>query len=94
MIQHIVFTKFSDPATCVPKARALLAALPAQIPEIVTLTTGADVLHSDRSYDMALLVTFRTLDDLHTYDAHPAHAEVRKYIRANRTASATVDYEF
>ncbi len=94
MIQHIVFTKFADPATCVPKARELLMALPEKIPEIVTLVTGADVLHSDRSYDMALLVTFRSLEDLHAYDTHPAHAEVRKYIRANRTASATVDYEF
>ena len=94
MIQHMVFTKFEHPETDVPEARRLLSALPGQIPEIVSLTTGADVLHSERSYDMALIVTFRTLEDLHTYDQHPAHAEVRSFIRAHRTATATVDFEF
>lgn len=94
MIQHIVFTKFANPKTDVPEACGLLEDLPAQIPEIVTLTTGADVLHSERSYDMALIVTFRTFEDLHAYDKHPAHAEVRKFIRAHRTATATVDFEY
>ena len=94
MIKHIVFTKFSDPAESVPEARKLLAALPAQIPEIVSLETGADVLHSERSFDMALIVTFRSLADLKVYDTHPAHQQVRAYIKAHRTGSATVDFEF
>ena len=93
MIKHIVFTKFENPAENVPAARALLHALPGLIPEIVTLETGADVLHSDRSYDMALIVTFHTLEDLHAYDQHPEHGKVRAYIRAHRTASASVDFE-
>ena len=94
MIRHIVFTKFETPSEHVPQACKMLSALPAVIPEIVSLETGADVLHSERSYDMALCVTFRSLDDLHTYDGHPAHVKVREFIRAHRTASATVDYEF
>ena len=94
MIKHIVFTKFENPAENVPVAQALLGALPEQIPEIVSLETGEDVLHSDRSYDMALIITFHSLDDLHIYDQHPEHAKVRAYIRAHRTASATVDFEF
>lgn len=94
MIKHIVFTKFEDPAENVPAAQALLGALPEQIPEIVSLETGEDVLHSDRSYDMALIITFQSLEDLHAYDQHPEHAKVRAYIRAHRIASATVDFEF
>ena len=94
MIKHIVFTKFENPSESVPVAAAMLQALPAQIPQIVTLETGADVLHSDRSYDMALIVTFHSLADLKLYDQHPEHAKVRAYIKAHRIASATVDFEF
>lgn len=94
MIKHIVFTKFQDSAENVPEAKALLSALPEKIPQIVSLEVGADVLHSERSYDMALIVTFRSLDDLKLYDTHPEHGKVRAYIKAHRTASATVDFEF
>lgn len=94
MIKHIVFTRFSNPAEQVPAARALLEALPKSIPEIVTLETGADVKHSERSFDMALIVTFRSMEDLAKYDTHPEHEKVRAFIKANRTATATVDFEF
>ncbi len=94
MIKHIVFTKFQDPAKSVPEAKALLSALPEKIPQIISLEVGGDVLHSERSYDMALIVTFRSLEDLKLYDTHPEHGKVRAYIKAHRTASATVDFEF
>lgn len=94
MIRHIVFTKFSNPTEEVPTATALLNGLPEQIPEIVSLETGADFKHSERSFDMALTVVFHTKEDLDAYDHHPAHEKVRTYIKAHRTATATVDYEF
>ena len=80
MLKHIVFTRFENPEE--------------KIPEIVTLETGRDVLHSARSYDMALIVTFRSREDLQIYDRHPEHGNERAYIKAHRTASATVDFEF
>lgn len=94
MIKHIVFTKFQNPEASVPVVREMLEALPASIPEIRTLETGADVMHSERSFDMALIVTVDSLDDLKIYDQHPEHLKVREYIKAHRTASATVDFEF
>lgn len=94
MIKHIVFTKFENPDENVPAACALLNALPEKIPEIVSLETGRDVLHSERSYDMALIVTFRSFAALAVYDKHPEHGKVRAYIKAHRTASATVDFEY
>ena len=94
MIKHIVFTKFENPDESAPVACGLLAALPEKIPQIVTLETGRDVLHSARSYDMALIVTFRSLADLAVYDKHPEHEKARAYIKAHRTATATVDFEF
>ena len=94
MIRHIVLTKFADPETAAPAAMEKLKSLVPLIPEIVSLEVGRDVLHSERSYDIGLTVTFRSMEDLARYADHPAHVEVKKYIHAHRTGSVTVDYEF
>lgn len=94
MVKHIVLTKFKEPEKAVPVARAMLAALKNEIPEILSLETGRDFLGSARSWDMALVVTFDSREALAVYADHPAHQAVKAYIHAARTDSATVDYEF
>ena len=94
MVKHIVFTKFKEPDRAVPTARALLAALSKEIPEIRSMETGRDFLGSARSWDMALVATFDSREALAVYADHPAHQAVKAYIHAARTDSATVDYEF
>jgi len=94
MIKHIVFTNFKDPCTNVPIARAMLEALPQEIPEIVSLETGRDFLGSSRSWDMALIVTFENRAALEYYADHPAHHKVKEYIHAQRIDTASVDYEY
>ncbi|MBR3038602.1 MAG: Dabb family protein, partial [Clostridia bacterium] len=64
MIKHIVLFKFEDPAVNIPVVRESLYALVPKIPEIVHMQIGADFLHSGRSYDMALLVDFKSREDL------------------------------
>ena len=93
MIRHIVFTKFADPEKDGAEACRLLRALPERIPEIVSLEANCDQKRSERSWDTALTVTFRSWEDLAVYDTHPAHQEVRAFIKAHRTGTATVDYE-
>ena len=94
MIKHIVFTKFENPTEQAPEASRQLLALKDKIPQIVTIETGTDFLHSERSFDLALIVTFKTREDLKIYDTHPEHEAVRLYIKTHRTATATVDFEF
>lgn len=94
MLRHIVFTRFVNPAEQVPVAREMLENLPALIPQIVSLETGADVMHEARSFDMALVVTFNSLEDLAVYTDHPEHVKVRNYIKSHAKGSAAVDYEF
>ena len=55
---------------------------------------GEDFLHSGRSYDMALLVDFKSREDLEIYDKNPDHAKARVYIHAHRLDSKTVDFEY
>ncbi len=94
MIKHIVFTKFENPDEQAPVARKMLMDLKEKIPQIRTIETGRDFKHSERSFDLALIVTFDTKEDLETYDRHPEHEKARAYIKAHRTATATVDFEF
>lgn len=92
MFRHIVLFRFSDPEECIPVVREKLLALKSVIPEIVEMEFGADELHTQRSFDAALIVTFRNEEDYRVYDEHPAHAEARKYIHAHRLESKTVDF--
>jgi hypothetical protein len=65
-----------------------------KIPELVSLETGIDFLHSERSYDLALITVFRNREDLEVYMNNPDHKEVQKYIHNVREAAIAVDYEF
>lgn len=93
MITHIVLFQLQEPEVHAPIICKLLQGLKDKIPQICTLQTGVDFMRSERSYDMALIVTFRNREDLEIYDKHPDHAQVRKYIHAHRLASKTVDFE-
>lgn len=94
MIRHIVFTKFRNPDEDAPAAIEKLLALKAVIPEITEMEAGRDLMHSERSWDMALIVTLPSREALEIYANHPAHMQVKEFIHARRTGTATVDYEF
>ncbi len=57
------------------------------------LEVGIDVLHSERSYDIALMTKFDSMEELKNYQAHPVHVEVSKYMSSVRDASISVDFE-
>lgn len=93
MLRHIVLTKFIHPDTEAAEASRRLLALKDRIPEIVSMETHFDILHSDRSYDLILIADFRSMEDFLVYADHPEHVEVKKYIAAHRSGSVTMDYE-
>lgn len=92
MLQHVVCQKFAKKEDA-QKAAELLRTLPAQIPVLRSMEVGLDMLGSERSYDLVLIAQFDSWEDLHAYDAHPAHLRVREFIRACRTGTVSVDYE-
>lgn len=94
MITHIVFFKLLDRSPInVKKARDVLRGLKGKIPELRHLEVGVDVLHSERSYDLALVTKFDTMEDLQAYQDDPVHVEVAKYIASVRESAVAVDYE-
>lgn len=95
MITHIVFFKLNDPTDGnVAEAKALLLGMAGKIPQLRHLEVGVDLVHSDRSYDLALVTKFDSLDDLKAYQVHPFHADtVVPYVRSASKSIVAVDYE-
>ncbi len=94
MITHIVFFKLKDRSPrSVEKARDVLLGMEGKIPHLRHLEVGIDILHSERSYDIALVTKFDSLEDLATYQKHPVHVEVSKYMTSMRDSAVAVDYE-
>ncbi|MGA8571206.1 MAG: Dabb family protein [Desulfobaccales bacterium] len=94
MITHIVLFKLvrSDEQS-IEAARAALAGLKGQIAQLRHLEVGANVVPSERSYDLGLVARFDSLADLQSYLDHPLHVEVVKFLQGNRQSTVSVDYE-
>ncbi|MBU3967695.1 MAG: Dabb family protein [Euryarchaeota archaeon] len=92
MISHVVLFKLIDRNNA-QKARDVLLGMKCKIPQLRNIEVGIDILHSERSYDLALVTKFYSMEDMKTYQAHPVHVEVLKYMTSVRESSVTVDYE-
>ena len=94
MFKHVLLFKFIDPEVCAPVVGQKLLALKETVPEIVEIEYGLDELHKGRSYDAALIVTFKDKEGYLAYDKAPSHNEARVYIHQHVQESHTVDYEY
>lgn len=95
MITHIVFFRFHDPTPANLNAtKEKLESMRGKIPQLRHLEVGIDVIRSERSYDLALVTKFDSLEALQAYQVHPYHAgEVIPHMKGVAAASAAVDYE-
>ena len=94
MITHIVLFKLKDPSPeNLEKTREVLASLSGKIPQLRQLEVGVDLLRTDRSYDLALVARFDSLEDLNAYQVHHEHQQVIKYMLSVRESAVAVDYE-
>jgi hypothetical protein len=95
MVTHIVFFKLAEQTTeKITAVRDTLLSMEGRITELRFLEAGIDVIRSERSYDVALVTKFDTLDDLQAYQVHPYHAgQVVPFMKANCSSIVAVDYE-
>jgi len=95
MIKHIVFMKFKKGVTDkdVAELEKLMAALPGRIPEIKEYMFGRDIVHSERSYDFALISAFDDLDALKRYQPHPDHQPVLAKVKELSETILAVDFK-
>jgi stress responsive alpha/beta barrel protein len=95
MVTHIVFFKLADPSAAnIAATRDKLLSMSGRIDHLRHLEVGVDVIRSERSYDIALVTKFDSLDDLQAYQVHPYHAgEVVPHMKSVSTSVVAVDYE-
>ena len=95
MLTHIVCFKYKadTPQHVREDHRSRLRGLKG-IEGIVDLTVGADVVHSPRSYDTALVVVFQSRSDLDAYQKNPQHVPVAQFGASLSDHIVAVDFEY
>ena len=95
MIKHVVMWRFKEEnkEANKQKARELLLALPALIPEIKKMDVYFDALGKNGAMDVMLEVEFENAEALNTYAVHPEHVKVAGFIRGVVESRVVLDAE-
>jgi hypothetical protein len=95
MVTHIVLFKLADTsAESIARTCAILLGMRDTIEVLKDIEVGVDALHTERSYDLALVTRFDSWDDYRAYRSHPYHIDpVLKHMHDAANAAAVVDYE-
>lgn len=92
MLTHVVMIKLTDPSLADHLA-GLLNGLDGQIPGMLSISAGADILRTERSWDLVLVTEFEDMAAMQGYQTHPAHVAVAGELRAAASELAAVDFE-
>ena len=95
MITHIVLFKLNDPRPDIMNAtRDLLLSMDGNVPQLRYLEVGVDLIRSPRSYDIALVTRFDSLDELNAYQIDPYHVgTILPHMRSVASSIVAADYE-
>jgi hypothetical protein len=75
------------------EARQRLESLVGQVPQLRTLEVDLDVLGTDSSYDLCLVTTHDSLEDLDGYSDHPSHRAFKEWVGPRLAGRVVVDSE-
>ncbi|SDW56345.1 Stress responsive A/B Barrel Domain [Arthrobacter sp. cf158] len=94
MIRHAVLFKFKPDFPPADKAAwiAGLNRMDGNIPGLLKLTHGADVLQHRRSFDYAIVADFASAEDIEVYNTHPLHEPLKVYSFPNSEQIIAVDF--
>jgi len=94
MLKHVVLFKFKKgaPEPAIAEIENGIAQLPSAIAEILELESGRDVIHSERSYDFALVSGFESLESMQRYQVHPSHQKLLVKIKEHCESILVVDF--
>ena len=94
MLNHVVMMKFKSAVSeaDIDGLEQMFDDLPNKIVEIHMYEFGRDILHTERSYDFALVSLFANQDALQRYQEHPAHLQVVSRLKELCEQIVTVDF--
>ena len=94
MIRHIVLFKIKDEFKDeIDQLVKNFQGMKGRIEGLLELEAGADILHSERSYDLALITVFDSRESFDAYQTHPVHMPVKKRMHEVRSGSVACDFE-
>ena len=98
MIRHVVTWKLASEDAAERSEQAAevarrLNALAGVVPQLLSISAGANSLYPDANWDVTLVADFGSAEALEQYAVHPAHEEVAAYIRSVVASRVAVDFE-
>ena len=99
MINHVVLFKLKDYSeterpVLITEMKSLLEGLKGKIDELKYIEVGVNYELNSKSYDLALLTHFNSVEDLDKYRIHPEHKKVLARFSELRLERAAIDFEF
>lgn len=64
-----------------------------EIPGLLRMDIGANVVDASDAWDLALYMEFASRADLQAYQTHPSHLAIKALVGPMRSARAQVDFE-
>ncbi len=97
MINHIVLFKLKDypkeeKAQITAELKEMLESLQKKIFEVKFIEVGVNYELESKSYDLALISHFESVNDLDAYRVHPEHLKVVERVNETTAERAAVDY--
>ena len=94
MIKHVVCFKLAEPTEELLKnTKDILLSMKGNVPMLRDIEVGVDFLHSSRSYDIILIVTLDSRDDLDKYQNDPYHCDVvKRHMHSVASSSIALDW--
>jgi hypothetical protein len=95
MITHVVLFKLKDRSPeAIQATKRVLTDMEGKIDVLQHIEVGTDILHLERSYDIALITKFNSVQDIAVYDTHPVHEAVKAHMKIVLDGkSVCVDFE-
>lgn len=94
MIQHVVIYKFKNPSEELFSAVAEnFQTIKGNVPGLLRLNCGKDVIRLPRSYDFALYCEFEDMAAYDRYQTAPLHLVVKEFMKTVVEESHSVDWE-
>ncbi len=94
MLKHVVLYRIKEEhKNEIPLLVKNFYSMKGNIPGLVDLESGSDILGSARSYDLALVTTFESMDDFKAYQVHPVHLTVKAKMHEVVETSVSCDFD-
>jgi hypothetical protein len=95
MLNHYIIIKYQahTPEQHIDIFCQRMLALKLKIPEIISLDIGRDILCTERSWQLILIMQFESLNTLKIYQQHPEHQSLMEFNALHVADVAAVDFE-